>query len=78
MSFNKAYLPELDDLKKRAIKNFEGTAKWLKKTDCFIGPSDSYLYAVQIMKWYDEGLRSVPEKKSIIKSVLSKIKINLN
>lgn len=62
MSFNKTYLPELDDLKKRAVENFEGTAKWLKKTDSFMGPSDSYEYAVQIMKWYDEGFRLVPEK----------------
>jgi hypothetical protein len=76
MSFNKAYLPKVDELKKRALENFEGTARWLKKTDSFIGPSDSYEYAVKIMQWYDEGLKAVPEKKS----VWSKIKdlINLN
>lgn len=41
MSFNKVYLPEKEELKKRLKEDREATLRWLQKADAFIGPSDS-------------------------------------
>ena len=49
MGFNKAYLPSVQDLEKRLEDNRDGTIRWLRKTDAFIGSPES-------IKWVQELL----------------------
>ena len=50
MSFNKTYLPELTELKKQFKEDKIITLNWLKKSDVFIGSTESVEFANKILK----------------------------
>ena len=59
MSFNKTFLPELQELQDRFKNNKESTINWLKKSDAFIGPAESHDFVKWIfevyLEWNGEG-----------------------
>jgi len=60
MGFNKTFLRTVEDIEKRLESDRESTLRWLKKSDCFIGPSETIDFVNQLLK--EEYEREKAEK----------------
>jgi len=50
MGFNKIFLPDAKELRKRYRDDPESIIRWLGKADAIIGPEDSVRYAEKVLK----------------------------
>jgi len=62
MSFNKAFIPDLEDLISRIDANPKQVFDQYKKTDAFMGPSDSMILIIAFLETYEKTNGSIPEK----------------
>ena len=62
MSFNKAFIPDLDDLINRIDTNPIRVYEQYKKTDAFMGPADSMALIIAFLETYEKTNGSIPEK----------------
>lgn len=65
MGFNKTFLPQLQDLQERFYEDEERTINWLRKSDAFIGPTESHDFVKWIFEVYLEwdGVGEKPKFK---------------
>jgi len=49
MSINKTFLPSVQELQDKYASDKNGTYKWLKKSDCFLGNSQSIRMAEHLI-----------------------------